>query len=1412
MAMAMSQAFAQSLACFASAAANVASRVGSSAELGGDVLVACTGGTPTITGQPVPRVNIQLLANTTVTSRLLQVSPARTEALLFIDNPAPSQRQVCPDHLLSCGLTGVGTGIIYATPGHPSNAGQTVHNVYPSLLASANSLLWQGVTFDPPGLGTRILRFTNLRGLLPPGTGSLIFVISTSAALPIANPAQTVAQAMTPLGVTLLDAAGAAVLPGGFTLPQCADNNGSLAASPASLAYPQGRTMMVRLEELFPSVFRRRTTATPSPPTTGETAPPPVAQDILGSAYGTESGLYDPASPATGGLSTAGLAGSGTRLYLRFDVMPAGVRIFTAVRAAVMAGATQTGVARRIDTDGNGAGAFTPTAPTTALDGGLAPLADFGTHQMAVFEILHESAGGIDRVEIPVVVAYAEGGPAVPLRMRAGLGPVSDNNTAAGQVLPRFQLAPDFQAGQILPCPPSLPPPEILTPALPDGVTGVPYFVQLSGRGVGALRWRQSGGTLPPGLRVAETGAISGVPEREGQSELEIEMTDELGRTARRRYTLRVLPPVTIETPCPLPQTGIGAAFQQRFQAAGGRPPYVFQMFHGRLPRGLALSPDGTISGTASETGLFEFTVQALDSGQAIGRKSCSLLVGGPVQVELVELTLRGYSGGPPVRHPVGAAGDVPGQGIEVSAGGGAPWLSVDPAVGRSPMLFEVVGDPSRLTPGSYQAEVNAAGRRIPVRFLVGRAPLPQLVAEPAAVQAGAPHGAGQLSKGLTLFNRGASPVRYGGSLEFLTGQGWVRATPLNALIAAGSSLRVLFSFLPAGLAPGVYRAALQLDLETGAAAVEQLRVPVLLAVSNGDRLIELSQTGLAFQAGAGAQRLPPQSFQIRAAGGAFPWTAQTRVEPDLPQWLSLSRTAGDSSPDRPLETEVQVNAAGLAPGSYFGDVVVRAEGVDNSPRVVVVSLTVEPGTVLWEARPAGLLLTARTGQGLLPRQSVRVHNTGSAPLRIEAQLQGNGIWSLPGASSGNVAAGGSLELDILANAANLRAGTYRTALSLRAAGDLRVRVVDLALIVSDNAPRAASAQMERHADAVCPPGGLQVSLLRHAGGFSSPVQAPLPVEVRVTGNDGQPLRSGEVTASLTGTARISSLTADPLDAGRWSGTLFAGGALTPATLRVLAANENGTLTGCREASGTLTGALGPFISEGSVVSAASFLAGAPVAPGGIVAVFGSGLAESPAAAASLPLPFRLGLTRLTLSGPLLPAPLFFAGPSQVNAILPYGLTPNILHPLRVNLGTAQADAEVAVAETAPAVFVSGGGGSRQGAIVHGANLALLADAANPADRGSVVVIYCEGLGSVEPLIAAGAETPASPLRHVVAPVQVTIGGQAAQVQFAGLTPGSAGLYQINAVIPAGVVPGAVVPVVVQAGGQTSATVTMGVR
>ena len=195
-------------------------------------------------------------------------------------------------------------------------------------------------------------------------------------------------------------------------------------------------------------------------------------------------------------------------------------------------------------------------------------------------------------------------------------------------------------------------------------------------------------------------------------------------------------------------------------------------------------------------------------------------------------------------------------------------------------------------------------------------------------------------------------------------------------------------------------------------------------------------------------------------------------------------------------------------------------------------------------------------------------------------------------------------------------------------------------------------------------------------------------------------------------------------------------------------------------------------ISPNGIVNAAGFQT--PVAPGSVIAIFGSNLAAGSSAAPSIPLPTTLGGVSALVNGSL-HVPLFYVSPSQINAQLPYE-TPLGSATLTVN---GSAPAQFTVAASAPGIVVYG----TNRAVAVNQDYSLNAPD-HPAQPGGWVTVYMSGQGAVNPAVASGAASPSSPVAVPVLPVTATIGGQAAEVLFAGLTPGGVGLFQVNLRVP----------------------------
>jgi hypothetical protein len=142
------------------------------------------------------------------------------------------------------------------------------------------------------------------------------------------------------------------------------------------------------------------------------------------------------------------VATQGTRLMISFNSIANGAQIFVPVKINLVRpadGANSGGVAILTSTDANGAGGFTPVSATSTAGGGIAPAAVLNGTATAVYEILAADPFAIERLTVPVAVAFVNAAgtnlpaPGVQSTVTAGFAPVSNIGTAdASAPIPRF--------------------------------------------------------------------------------------------------------------------------------------------------------------------------------------------------------------------------------------------------------------------------------------------------------------------------------------------------------------------------------------------------------------------------------------------------------------------------------------------------------------------------------------------------------------------------------------------------------------------------------------------------------------------------------------------------------------------------------------------------------------------------------------------------------------------------------------------------------------------------------------------------------------------------------------------------------------------------------------------------------------
>ncbi len=248
-------------------------------------------------------------------------------------------------------------------------------------------------------------------------------------------------------------------------------------------------------------------------------------------------------------------------------------------------------------------------------------------------------------------------------------------------------------------------------------------------------------------------------------------------------------------------------------------------------------------------------------------------------------------------------------------------------------------------------------------------------------------------------------------------------------------------------------------------------------------------------------------------------------------------------------------------------------------------------------------------------------------------------------------------------------------------------------------------------------------------------------------------------------------------------------------------ATHNGAfslLVGNRSSEMPPTGSVA--ISPIGVLNAASYApATVPIAPGELLAIFGSGLAPAKEViAGGLNLPLTLRGVRVLING--VASPIVGVSPTQLAVLVPFGLAAEgrPVATIQVdNNGTLSNIVTMFVTKTMPGLFTTDQDGTGFAVAVHSNGSLVSPD--QPADPGEYLAMFLTGLGTVAPAVDGGTVADPKNLSQAdvqrggelrVFSIQPTAIFNSSDVAYAGLAPGFAGLYQMNARVPLRAGPG----------------------
>ena len=771
--------------------------------------------------------------------------------------------------------------------------------------------------------------------------------ITTAPTLPTATVGALYSQTLAATGgtppYTWALAAGSS-LPGGLTL----SSGGVIGGTPTAAPTPTAFTVQVTDNNLV--VTATKAFSLTIAPALSITTASPLPSGEVGVAYSQTLAASGGTSPYIWSISAGGL--------------PAGLALSAGGAIGGTPNALGTFAFTAVVTDSNSVASSKPFTLTIAAPVGISTPAtlDGGSVGSSYSQTL-VAANGLPPYTWSLAAGALPGGLTL-----SSAGALTGSPTAAGtfnftaQVTDSLSAAASRQFTVVIAAGLA-----VASPAnLPGAAAGAAYLQQIQASGGSPpYTWALTSGSLPAGLSLAPTGALSGTPAAVGSFQFTVQVADSASNQASKQLSLTVASALTITT-APLPDGAPGVSYAQSLAVTGGTPPYSWSLSSGSLPPGLALSVGGAITGKPGSAGVFPFTVQVADSLGVTATAQLRITVVASLTISTASLGVG--SVGSTYRQTLAAIGGTPPDTWTVTSGSLPPGLALSSSgtisgIPTTPGNFTFtvqVADSASVTatkqftlaivavtitttsplPGgsagaSYSQTLTAAGGTPPYTWVVTTGTLPSgLTLDAAGTLAGTPSSSGTFTFTVQVTDSAPAPVKasqqftlvIAGNLAITTASlpnGSAGVAYSQTLAASGGAAPYTWSItggtLPAGLTlagggaltgtpsgAGTFSFTVQVTDHASATATRQLTL--LIAGITTPSALPNAAVGVAY------------SQALVLSGGAPPY-GWSIVQGALPAGLSLDTADGKISgtPTAAGNFTVTVQVTDSTPTSYSG-------------------------------------------------------------------------------------------------------------------------------------------------------------------------------------------------------------------------------------------------------------------------------------------------------------------------------------------------------------------------------------------------------------------------------------------------------------------------------------------------------------